>query len=347
MWKNIIISISFILIITSFFWAPLLEQKASAEYEVFQSGRMERTDVLVAYKLDFSDLFYTPKTSTMIFGIGLVTMLGLILTPIAIKKMTKEKKYVRPELWKMYLFCLIAGMVSLIMTLKIFPFEYLPSSLKMLQFSFRMLEFSGFFLSFVLAINLGIMVKEIKSKHLWIILSIFVITNFFYFDHFYYREDFKEETLWPAVVVTENTGRVHAGCASFEYLPTKAFTNRSYIETRDKKVHVLEGNIEIIEEQKEKSNLSFTIKQTGEKSISKVELPYIYYVGYRVYQEGKELKTYETEMGFVGIEIPEGKEGKIEVSYKGSNIMQITAALSITGMIFLIYCSINKKGSRN
>ena len=53
---------------TSFFLLPMIEQKANAEYEVFKTGRMERTDVLVHYKLDLLDFIYTPK-GNMVFEI--------------------------------------------------------------------------------------------------------------------------------------------------------------------------------------------------------------------------------------------------------------------------------------
>ena len=69
------------------------------------------------------------------------------------------------DFYRLYIFSLIAGIVSLIMTLKIFPFEHLPSILKMLQFSFRMLEFSSFFLSLVAAINYVTIIDKISSIH--------------------------------------------------------------------------------------------------------------------------------------------------------------------------------------
>ena len=52
-------------------------------------------------------------------------------------------------------------------------------------------------------------------------------------------ENYDEERLINTVPVTENTGRVHAGCASFEYLPSKAFENRNYIETRSQDAIVI------------------------------------------------------------------------------------------------------------
>lgn len=66
--KKLCISLIFIICITSFFLAPMLEQKISAEYEVFKNGRMERTDALIYYKLDLLDFIYTTK-GNMVFEI--------------------------------------------------------------------------------------------------------------------------------------------------------------------------------------------------------------------------------------------------------------------------------------
>lgn len=201
--KKLCVNIVLILVITSFFWAPLLEHKLSTEYEVFKEGRMERTEVLVAYKLNFNELFVTLQSSGMIFEIGWVSIIGLVLTPIVIKKLKKHDKTV---LYKIYMFSLISGLVCLIMTLKIFPFEKLPSILKMLQFSFRLLEFSSFFLSFVVAINIAVVSKKLKKSDVIIVLIALMVFTCFYTNHLHYLdEEFDENKLWPAVPVTENT----------------------------------------------------------------------------------------------------------------------------------------------
>ena len=231
--KIILISALLILVITSFFWAPLLEIKNSANYEVFKEGRMERTEVLVAYKLDFYRLFFTRSTDYMIYEIGIITLLGLVLTPIAIKKIKQEKYY------KLYLFMLISGIVCCLMTLKIFPFEKLPSILKMLQFTFRLLEFSSLFFAVVSAINIAVVSKKIEKKEIVILLIALMILAIPFRTHLRTMENYDEERLINTVPVTENTGRVHAGCASFEYLPSKAFENRDYIETRSQNAIII------------------------------------------------------------------------------------------------------------
>ena len=231
--KILLLSALLVLIITSFFWAPLIELKNSADYEVFKEGRMERTEVLIAYKLDFYRLFFTKNTDYMIYEIGIITLLGLVLTPLVIKKIKQEKYY------KTYLFMLISGIICCIMTLKIFPFEHLPSTLKMLQFTFRLLEFSSFFFAVVSAMNIGILSKKFETKEVLLLLIVMMILTIPFNRNIRILENYDEQRLIETVPVTENTGRVHAGCASFEYLPSKAFENRDYIETRSQEAIVI------------------------------------------------------------------------------------------------------------
>jgi hypothetical protein len=137
------------------------------------------------------------------------------------------------------------------MTLKIFPFEHLPSILKMLQFSFRLLEFSSFFLAFVVAVNMNTLIKNIKYKDMAVLLIALIILTSSFTMHLHYTDNINVDRLIKGVPVTSQTGRVHAGCASFEYLPTKAFENRKYIEDRTDDVIVLNGQAKIENKVKE------------------------------------------------------------------------------------------------
>ena len=343
--KPIMVNVLLAILITSFFWIPLLEAKQATQYEVFKPGRMERTDVLIAYKLDISQLFYTTTDSGMIYEIGFVILIGLLLTPWAIQKIRKSQK-IKATWYKTYLFMLISSLVCLVMTLKLFPFEHLPAIFKMLQFSFRLLEFSSFFLAVVAAINFGILIYHFGKKELYILVGVCLFLTVFLFTHLRYRDTpFDESVLWPAIPVTAETLRVHAGCASFEYLPSKAFENRSYIETRDQKVHLIEGSAQIEEQQKENTNLSFLASYVLTQT--KLELPYIYYPGYTVTMqiEGKEenIPTYETEKGFVGISLPICEQATIQVHYTGTIWMKIAALISLIGVCIFIGLHMKKR----
>lgn len=224
------------------------------------------------------------------------------------------------------------------MTLKIFPFEHLPAVLKMLQFSYRLLEFSSFFFAFVVAVNVKMIIKKIKYTDIVWITIVLILLTIPLTVHLQYTNNLEENRLIETVPVTSNTGRVHAGCASFEYLPSKAFQNRDYIETRNNEVIVLEGKMEIIQQKKENTNLEVRISNVEQET--KIELPYIYYLGYQaMIKQGEEeikLETYETENGFVGVKLPELKEGKIIVKYEGTNIMKISKMLSLIGVGMVI-----------
>lgn len=227
--KFLILSSIFIILITSFHWSGLLEHKLSdGNYEVFIPGRMERTEVLEYYKLNFINLFYTK--SGMSFELGWIIIIGLFATPFCIKNI-KEKG--------IYIFSLVVGLLCLFMTLNIFPFERLPSILKMIQFSYRLLEFSCLFLSLVVAINFSTLLNNFNIKDVIILGSIAIILVIPLSKCLIYTDKIDEQRLINIVPLTEKTGRVHAGMASFEYLPHNAFENKEYIIKRQKRKYYI------------------------------------------------------------------------------------------------------------
>ena len=88
--KNIIINLIFIVIISSFFWVPLLEHKMATTYEVFVPGSMERPATLKDLKVYPIELIYTPKIQTHIYQIGIVNLIGILLIGYAYDKIPKE-----------------------------------------------------------------------------------------------------------------------------------------------------------------------------------------------------------------------------------------------------------------
>lgn len=336
--EKLVLSGIIIVLITSFFWIPLLQVRNSAEYEVFKPGRMERQDVLIALKLDIEDLIFTRENDNMIYEIGLLNILVLISTPFVIKKL--KKKYKKTEFYNFYIFAIVITSILLIMTLKLFPFEYLPDILRMIQFTFRLLEFTSFFIAFIVGVNIVNITRRINFKYILpVIIIILMFITLMYKSHLYYSNNINEDWLIPAVAVTEKTGRVHAGCASFEYLPTKAFENRNYIETRSNEVIILNGEAEITDYNKNKSKLEFNLK-TEE---AEFELPYIYYPGYTVKIEDQNIETYETEKGFIGIKVKDVDNKKVKVEYTGTILMKISKITSILGIILCILLIVKDK----
>lgn len=324
--KNIGVNLSFCLLMTSFYWVGLLQHYFSTSYEVFVPGRMEREEVLIFYKAKFSQLFITSSEQTMIYAIGLLSVIGLVLTPIAYKKIPEEYK-------KTYMFFLITGIVLIGMTLKIFPFEKLPQALTMLQFTFRLFTFTSFFFAFVVATNFAILIKDFKTLDIVVLLTISILLLVPYKSKLDFNLKDNEERLINGVRITENTGRVHAGMASMEYLPTKAFKNLKYIANRKDEVIVLDNDEAVISDYtKQASNMNCKISNINKETT--IELPYIYYLGYRVYANGQEIKYTESDNGFIQINI--AQDSQIKVKYLGTNEMLISYAVSIISFATII-----------
>lgn len=339
--KAIIINILIVLLCTSFYWLPLLEHFFSTTYEVFLPNRMYDLDTIKESKLFMAELFLTKPWGDN-FHIGIPMLLGVILA-------FKYKDKIEMKYKKDVTIFLIFGLASIIMTLRIFPFEHLPRIFRMLQFAWRMMMFASFFLSIVSGITIAMLLNKNKDRNktiltiiaLLIYLTVLVITTVDMTD-----TPFDEEEYLEPVNLNLILGEIHPGCATFEYLPQKAYSNINYIKKRENKVIILEGTANIYNENKNGTKMTFEVTNINGKV--KIELPYIYYLGYTAKITDKDnnistIKIEESDNGFCMIEVSDLENGKIQISYEGTNLMKISYVLTIIGIIALaVYICINK-----
>lgn len=337
--RNILMSILIILLCTSFYWIPLLEHYFGTTYEVFLPQRMYKDNTLINSKLTLLELFFIPHYD-MNLHVGLLLILGVILIFLYRKKIQNRYKGLLTTFT-------VFGLTSIVMTLTIFPFEYLPNFLKMLQFPWRMLGFATFFLTIPASIGFAMFLNRNSKKELYTIIFIFIIVSM---DILNAKKEvaipFNEEKYLTPISVTSSTGRVHAGCASFEYLPEKAFKNRWYIEQRKNEVLVLQGDAEIKDYDKNDTDLSFTLEDVSDNT--KLELPYIYYLGYQAVLEKQDgtqlvLQIIESDNGFCMITVPNIDKAKIVVSYQGTLLMKFSYISTIIGLLIIGGYLINEK----
>ena len=382
---NLLVSLLMIVLITSFYWVGLAQHYFSTSYEVFVPGRMERVDVLNFYKTSLSQLVYTDQEQKMIYEIGIVTFIGLLLTPIAIMKFEKQEK--EKDFTKIYGLFGILGIVLTIMTLKIFPFEKLPGTFTMIQFTFRLFEFTSFFFAIISAVNFWILIKNFNIRDVIIISLIACLLTTIYGKKISYEKKYDEKDFIEPRRVTKDVGRINAGMASFEYLPSKAFNClKTYIADREDvpiilnnsdnqitvsdyekngsnmKMKILKaspelanGTDKVYEVSEELTNEEDTISEANQDDESskanttsediEIELPYIYYLGYRVKIDGKEVKYTESEHGFVQINIDKelNEEAEITVEYLGTNEMIIAFAVSLVSTVSYAIFTITAK----
>ena len=213
----------------------------------------------------------------------------------------------------------------------------------MLQFTFRLLEFSSFFFAALAGINYALVIKNFKIRDILVLCAVTILLLMPAYNNCVgFGKIWSEDKLWPAVEVNENTGRVHAGCATFEYLPSKAYNNLDYIKTRENRVYVLSGEANIRNEVKNGTNMVFNVSEVEENTV--LELPYIYYLGYnievRIDGQITKLEEFESDNGFVAINLGNITEGEIIVKYTGTTLMQISYIVSIVTFFVLVICLI-------
>lgn len=107
-------------------------------------------------------------------------------------------------------------------------------------------------------------------------------------------------------------------------------------------VIILSGDAKISNEQKDELTMQFVVEENNEETV--LELPYIYYLGYNIEMNGKQIQYKESDNGFIMINIPKGCNGLIEIDYKGTKLAKSTFIISsISVIVFGIYILYSKR----
>lgn len=239
--KKLLINCVIILLVTSFYWVPLLEHRFMTDYEVFKQDRMYNDRVIRNSKLSLLQFIYMQKIDR-ILTIGIPMSLGLLAFFIYLIK----NKF---KINKTLLIFACFGIISTIMASEVFPFEYLPDIFKMLQFPWRMVEFSVFFFSIIIGVIVLDLLKKKKYKIIAIVLSIIIIGGTTYLTLGdivkYYNFDIPDKVFFSTYQIRNSKDRIHIGHASLEYLPTKAYENLQYIVERSNEILLINGEASI------------------------------------------------------------------------------------------------------
>lgn len=327
--QALILNIVFIVLITAFFWAPFLETKFSADYQVYEKDAMASSKSVSSYALLIPQLFATNPNNTYTFELGIHIIVMLCFSVMTIKLLDYKLK-------KQYIFALISGIISLVMATNIFPWKIMPSIILMIQFPWRMLAFVGFFASFICAVNMSVVIKKFNIRDVLIIGAISTIYVCALNGFVPYTDNIYDIDSYELGIMTGKEVEVVAGTGKAEYLPKKAFDNRFYIATREDVIYVLSGKAIIEDEEKNGTSYKAKIRTIEEETV--FELPYIYYPGYEVLADGMIIENFETDNGFLGIKLDKNDTVQLEVKYTGTKVMMGSMFISIVGIItFGIY----------
>ena len=336
-WKNISINVVFIILLVLFFYVPFIENITNTQYVVMQEKSMSTTETvknnaIYIYQLIFGK-FQNGKSyaldygieNEMFLGIGLPIIIPILFTPLVFNKIQQTRK-------ELYLVTLIFGLLFAWIATTNFPWDKMPNEFSIIQFPWRMLLIATILLSIIAGINISKCFDEIKEGTILVVtlvISMYVgqyISNVIQFDNNF------DETYLEQITDIENLYGDDKYCSSFEYLPVKARTE--YTKNREEGVIVLSGNAIIKEEEKQKNDMTFKIEKNTDGS--KLELPYIFYLGYHIELNEKEIPYEESEHGFISIEVPKEETGMVSLSYQGTTLSKVSYAISGTTFIAFI-----------
>ena len=356
--KKIAINVIFILAITTFFTVPLMEHKILGNYVIFNSTSMKSLPSDVQNStIKISQLFKDiGEVNGVSFKIGIPLIILTLLGIVSYKKMDKNIK-------SEYITFAVIAMISLAMVTKLFPWIIMPKILTTLQFAWRMLAFFEFALSIICAINLYYFIDTIckkssknskdtkvhtKTENLYNMLLLFaiivIITSMMKIDYNYSYE--KEKFLTDEEYETKINEKNSIWSINREYLPEKVDVKKlgkSYLDYRENRVYVLDGNSTITNEKKKGLQLEFDIENYKANTI--LELPYTYYLGYTVTTEQNEkVQMFESDNGMLAIKLDENIESAhITVKYTGTIIEKVSYLISAISIITFIGYVIHSK----
>ena len=336
-WKHLVINAIFIILIVLFFYVPFMEQQMATEYVAMQEGGMATKEFVSSHALYLYQLVFGKFENggsyaldqgidnEMFLSIGFPILVPLLFTPVVIKKISQEK---RPLYW----FVLILGILTSLMATTIFPWSKMPNIILLIQFPWRMLMLSTFLLSIIAGINIGKCIENLTMEKLLVVVLVVLMYSGQYISYVtQFDINFDESYLGKTEKIEELAGG-NKYCSSFEYLPVKAKTE--YTKNREDGVIIISGNAKIESEKKENNDMTFEVKEVQEET--KLELPYIYYLGYQITFEGETIEYEESEHGFIQISIPKEQEGEVKISYEGTLLSKIATTISIIGAIGLV-----------
>ena len=346
---KVLINVGFIIGITLFFMFPLVLHRFSGDYVVFNSELMRNYGAKVSESaIELKQLFTEIEGQAVIFRFNIIQLILFIASIYCYKYIDEKNK-------KTYLIFIILAIICTLLSIFSSVWKIAPDILCTIQFPWRLLGFAGFFMSIVASINLFIILKKIfngKEENLLFIIIPITLISLIYANSLDYKDyTVKKDDDESIEFVEKNIDNIVYMNINREYMPSKTYIN---LNTNPNRISgasaiILEGNAEIKSENREE--LCYEIEFSNIDKNTKIEIPFLFYVGYNAYIEDEdntnkvELEVKESEYGFLEIEIPnEYENARVVVEYKTPVSYYIVYVISFITLIgFIIYIVYNHK----
>jgi len=315
---TIIKAAMFSLLISIYYWLPMLEMMASDEFRYHHPWTKLSKNLITEWNKFF---FIDPSISKFPHGIEIWLLILLVIAVI-----TQFKKIIHHPFLK---FSIIILLFLFIFISNIIPVEYL-SIFNFMQFPWRLYLFITYFLCIIVAYY----ITQLKFNKQVILMSLIVVVTYVTyvrgFDQLYKS---RQETIYyafPRYQIEHYYGEFLPWWADMDYL----------IENVDAYSITISNPIDLTYEKK---TTTFDIYfNQNEYTNTTLEIPLIYYIGYSAYLTSGDttvvLPIERTETSLMSINLEEYREGKIHFYYQGTRIQKISTYISLlTGFLFVLF----------
>lgn len=339
---KILTNILFIIGMSLFFIYPLILHRFSGEYVIFDSDLMRTNGARVASSvITFKELFTEIPSQSVIFRLNIIQVVLFVLSIFCYRFIDKKDR-------KIYLSFIIFAILSVILCMTKNIWKIAPDILCNIQFPWRLLGFSGFFISTIAGINLFIILKKIfKNKEnglIFIIIPIALLSLLYAYSLDYKDYTVKKDDNESIEFINNNINNIVYMNINREYMPSKTYKALSQNPERvdGESIFIIKGDANI--ESANKNELVYNIMLTDIKENTSIEVPFLFYKGYNAYIENdkngkRDIDVKESDYGFLKIDIPkEYENGMIKVEYKTPSSYYVVYIISFITLIgFVIY----------
>lgn len=322
----LIISAILILIFTSPFTVPLVEHMLNGEYAIFDTKLpvLYWTLDLKQFFVQISDITKNGNYLYINFNIVVILLSLVALFKLFTKKVPTYRK-------KFIVGFLLIVIVSMTLVSNDTIWYYTPDFLNNIQFPWRACTFAVFGISLFAVEGLDVFYNLFKKKFVSIasiLIIVILLANVYY--------NIQNIQIVEALPYNVNNGMGW----DEEYLPIETKNNMKYFEKRkDDEIKVNKGNAEVEIIDNNVPNMEF--KVTDIKGQVTLELPRLYYLGYKIVDEdGNEIKHFKNDKGFVSVKID--NNGKYYVSYPGTTAYRVAKVVCILTTVLCIFIIIFK-----
>lgn len=308
------------LAITSYYVFPMLEQLIDRNFYIYSVDSLGTlSDRAVPFYKSILAIPYNNSNYWIPLGIGVIYIYIIYLY---FKEYKTEKNKINLFDFDKILF--ILGIILLFMSTNLFPWFIFNNISLSIQFPWRLYAFVSLFL--IISGSILLYKKYHKNIYLKKYLLLLNVIPLLYCSVQYLLFNHNDINKFQA------TSFIGLG----DYLPKEInINNLNIILNNDYNLNIdKKEDYMIINYNKENDNIDI------------IEVPYIYYLGYKAKYNNKELKVIKTNNGLVGINVKNVNKGKIKVYYDNTKLTDIFLLVSLLGILFTIIYIIKNKSNQ-